>query len=83
MMSSVAQLCRPGRVLLVQHYRAAATKTTSLPEQNYLMTQAARLEEVCKQPKITPLNRNRCLESIDACSEITGQSAGSRPPTCR
>ncbi len=35
----------------VQHYRAAATKTTSLPEQNYLMTQAARLEEVCKQPK--------------------------------
>ncbi len=29
----------------VQHYRTAATKTTSLPEQNYLMTQAARLEE--------------------------------------
>jgi predicted RNA polymerase sigma factor len=32
----------------VQHYRTAATKTTSLPEQNYLMTQAARLEEACK-----------------------------------
>jgi RNA polymerase sigma factor (sigma-70 family) len=29
----------------VQHYRAAASKTASLPEQNYLMTQAARLEE--------------------------------------
>jgi predicted RNA polymerase sigma factor len=29
----------------VQHYRTAASKTTSLPEQNYLMTQAARLEE--------------------------------------
>ena len=28
-----------------QHYRAAAARTTSLPEQNYLMTQAARLEE--------------------------------------
>jgi len=32
----------------VQHYRRAATKTTSLPEQNYLMTQAARLEEAGK-----------------------------------
>jgi len=32
----------------VQHYRTAATKTTSLPEQNYLMTQAARLEEAGK-----------------------------------
>ena len=29
----------------VQHYRSAASKTTSLPEQHYLMTQAARLEE--------------------------------------
>jgi RNA polymerase sigma factor (sigma-70 family) len=29
----------------VRHYRSAAAKTTSLPEQNYLMTQAARLEE--------------------------------------
>lgn len=28
----------------IQHYRTAATKTTNLPEQNYLMTQAARLE---------------------------------------
>ena len=33
----------------IQHYRTAATKTTSLPEQNYLMTQAARLEEAHKQ----------------------------------
>ena len=32
----------------VQHYRTAATKTTSLPEQNYLITQAARLEEAGK-----------------------------------
>jgi RNA polymerase sigma factor (sigma-70 family) len=32
----------------VQHYRTAATKTTSLPEQNYLMTQGARLEEARK-----------------------------------
>jgi len=29
----------------VQHYRAAAARTSSLPEQNYLLTQAARLEE--------------------------------------
>jgi RNA polymerase sigma factor (sigma-70 family) len=29
----------------VLHYRTAASKTASLPEQNYLMTQAARLEE--------------------------------------
>lgn len=29
----------------IQHYRVAATRTTSIPEQNYLMTQAARLEE--------------------------------------
>jgi RNA polymerase sigma factor (sigma-70 family) len=35
----------------VQHYRTAATKTTSLPEQNYLMTQAARLEEARKDSK--------------------------------
>lgn len=29
----------------VQHYRTAAARTTSLPEQHYLMTQTARLEE--------------------------------------
>jgi predicted RNA polymerase sigma factor len=34
----------------VEHYRAAATKTTSLPEQNYLMTKAARLEEAGEEP---------------------------------
>jgi RNA polymerase sigma factor (sigma-70 family) len=33
----------------IQHYRAAATKTTSLPEQNYLMMQAAHLQEARKQ----------------------------------
>jgi predicted RNA polymerase sigma factor len=35
----------------IGHYRAAATRTTSLPEQNYLMTQAAHLEEARKQSK--------------------------------
>ena len=29
----------------IEHYRIAATRTTSIPEQNYLVTQAARLEE--------------------------------------
>lgn len=29
----------------IRHYRIAAGRTTSIPEQNYLMTQAARLEE--------------------------------------
>jgi predicted RNA polymerase sigma factor len=29
----------------VRHYRAAASRTTSIPERHYLMTQAARLEE--------------------------------------
>ena len=29
----------------IQHYRIAAGRTTSIPEQNYLMTQAARLED--------------------------------------
>jgi predicted RNA polymerase sigma factor len=29
----------------VRHYRTAAGRTTSIPEQNYLMAQAARLEE--------------------------------------
>lgn len=33
------------RETAIHHYRAAATRTTSIPEQNYLMTQAARLEE--------------------------------------
>jgi predicted RNA polymerase sigma factor len=27
----------------IQHYRIAAARTTSIPERNYLMTQAARL----------------------------------------
>jgi len=29
----------------IKHYRTAAGRTTSIPERNYLMTQAARLEE--------------------------------------
>jgi len=29
----------------IKHYRIAASRTTSIPEQNYLMTQAARLGE--------------------------------------
>jgi len=29
----------------VKHYGIAASRTTSIPEQNYLMTQAARLAE--------------------------------------
>jgi predicted RNA polymerase sigma factor len=33
----------------IQHYRVAVSKTTSLPEQNYLMTQTAHLEEARKQ----------------------------------
>jgi len=32
------------------HYRAAAGRTTSLPERNYLITQAARLREVTTDP---------------------------------
>jgi predicted RNA polymerase sigma factor len=35
----------------IQHYRTAAGKTSSLPEQNYLITQAARLEEARRRPK--------------------------------
>jgi hypothetical protein len=27
----------------IQHYRIAAARTTSMPERNYLLTQAARL----------------------------------------
>jgi predicted RNA polymerase sigma factor len=29
----------------IKHYRIAASRTTSIPEQNYLMTQAARIAE--------------------------------------
>jgi RNA polymerase sigma factor (sigma-70 family) len=29
----------------IQHYRIAASRTTSIPERNYLMTQAARLDD--------------------------------------
>jgi predicted RNA polymerase sigma factor len=32
------------------HYRTAAARTTSLPERNYLVTQAARLREGTTSP---------------------------------
>jgi RNA polymerase sigma factor (sigma-70 family) len=34
----------------IKHYRIAASRTTSIPEQNYLMTQAARLDDNTKGP---------------------------------
>jgi RNA polymerase sigma factor (sigma-70 family) len=34
----------------IAHYRAAADRTTSIPERNYLMTQAARLGETTQKP---------------------------------
>jgi RNA polymerase sigma factor (sigma-70 family) len=43
----------------IQHYRSAATKTTSLPEQNYLMTQAARLESSREEPNTKCVFRAR------------------------
>src|SRR5215472_6191078 len=36
----------------IKHYRIAAARTTSIPEQNYLMTQAARLAE--RQAELKP-----------------------------
>jgi len=41
----------------IQHYRAAAVGTTSLPEQNYLMVQAARLGEAVEQRKSSFVDR--------------------------
>jgi RNA polymerase sigma factor (sigma-70 family) len=38
----------------IAHYRTAATKTTSVPEQNYLMAQAACLEEARKESNNAP-----------------------------
>jgi hypothetical protein len=32
------------RAIAIQHYLAAAQRTTSIPEQNYLHTRAAKLE---------------------------------------
>ena len=34
----------------ITHYRIAAGRTTSIPERNYLMTQAARLSESTTSP---------------------------------
>jgi predicted RNA polymerase sigma factor len=34
----------------IAHYRSAARRTTSLPERNYLITQAARLTESTTNP---------------------------------
>lgn len=41
----------------IQHYRAAAAGTTSIPEQNYLMVQAARLAETVEQRKRSVADR--------------------------
>jgi predicted RNA polymerase sigma factor len=38
----------------VAHYRAAASRTTSIPEQHYLTTQAARLRTVTPQTARSP-----------------------------
>ncbi len=35
----------------IRHFRIAASRTTSLPEQNYLTTQAARLDDATRNPK--------------------------------
>jgi len=43
----------------IQHFRTAAARTTSLPEQNYLMTQAARLEESRREPHPVPADSER------------------------
>jgi predicted RNA polymerase sigma factor len=33
----------------ITHYRAAASRTASIPERNYLMTQAARLKDAVSE----------------------------------
>jgi predicted RNA polymerase sigma factor len=38
----------------VKHYRAAAGKTGSLPERNYLLSQAARLSSELERPDHLP-----------------------------
>jgi RNA polymerase sigma factor (sigma-70 family) len=43
----------------VAHYRAAASRTTSIPERNYLATQAARLSEAEKQGVDDKLSHKR------------------------
>jgi RNA polymerase sigma factor (sigma-70 family) len=44
----------------VKHYRIAAGRTTSIPEQNYLMTQAARLDDtnVRREEAIAPFPKH-------------------------
>ena len=41
------------RQAAITHYRIAADRTTSLPERNYLMTQAARLSDTATSPDRT------------------------------
>jgi RNA polymerase sigma factor (sigma-70 family) len=43
----------------VDHYRAAAKKTASIPERNYLLTQAARLAEVADREAAEALTRTQ------------------------
>jgi RNA polymerase sigma factor (sigma-70 family) len=43
----------------IKHYRIAAGRTASIPERNYLMTQAARLSEIASSPDRTVPNTAR------------------------
>ncbi len=57
----------------VTHYRAAAGKTRSLPERNYLLTQAARLSDEQGRTRKTEKER---AEKADCSATV------SRPPDC-
>jgi RNA polymerase sigma factor (sigma-70 family) len=61
----------------MEHYSIAAGRTTSLPERNYLMTQAARLREIAgsEPPAIAPTIKNG--SAPDATASGRGTSSGS------
>lgn len=48
----------------IKHYRIAATRTTSIPEQNYLMTQAARLVDakLIEKERIAPSDGHKTAQ---------------------
>ena len=48
----------------VKHYRIAADRTTSIPEQNYLMTQASRLDDTKVRSKGTRSCAYHVLEGL-------------------
>jgi RNA polymerase sigma factor (sigma-70 family) len=50
----------------VRHYRIAASRTTSIPEQNYLMAQAARLEESPNCPEENTTTPDHVHEPIQS-----------------